>query len=197
MKKNILIVLTLLILLATACSSGQASSAQNQSLSVQTELMVGTLKLKGTDQEVTAQQAAALLPLWEVMKDLNSSDTAAQQEIDALVDQIRGTMTSGQLQAISNMKLSQQDVMAAAQGQALTSGNAQKSSSQSQSSGGGFGGPPPGGGDLGGILAGGGPGTGVSNNSSTAATPQAVNSKQAPDGLIDALIEYLKGKASS
>lgn len=198
MKKKIMIVLLLLTWLMTACSSGQASSAaagKDSSLSVQTELMLGTLKLRGTDQEVTAEQAAQLLPLWEVMKDLNSSDTAAQQEIDALVNQINGTMTSGQMQAISDMKLTQQDVMGAIQGQALNTGETQKSSSQSQNSG-GFGGPP-GGGDMGGILAGGGTGFGSSSSSSQSATPQAMSSNQVPSGLIDTLIDYLKGKASS
>ena len=131
-----------------------------------------------------------------VIESFSSDASPSAQQMAALVDQIKGTMTSGQMQAISDMKLTRQDVMGAVQGQALTTSDAQKSGNQRQSSG-GFGGPPPGGGDMGGIIAGGGPGFGSSVGASQAATPQAAGSDQAPGDLIDALIEYLKGKASS
>ena len=75
------------------------------------ELAVGTLKLDGTSDAITKEQAAALLPLWEVYKEIGTSDTAAQQEIDALTAQIQAAMTEAQLQSISAMKLTQEDVM--------------------------------------------------------------------------------------
>ncbi len=201
MKRNISIILLLTALLMSACNfvtGGTASNSgvQDRSLSEQTELIVGTLKLEGSDQAITSQQASQLLPLWQAMKYLNSSDTAAPQEVDALVDQIKGTLTSKQLQAIADMKLTQQDVSEIEQGQDIASNSQQQnSSSQSQSNGGGFG-PPEG--DLGiGLLGGGTLGTGQSVNSSQTTTVQTGASNQVPSVLIDSLIEFLKKKAES
>ena len=53
------------------------------------EMVVGTFKLEGTDNAVTADQAAKLLPLWQVYKDLSASTSAAQEEVDALAEQIQ------------------------------------------------------------------------------------------------------------
>ncbi|PJH74752.1 MAG: hypothetical protein CO064_10305, partial [Anaerolineae bacterium CG_4_9_14_0_8_um_filter_58_9] len=50
-----------------------------------------------------------LLPLWQEYNELTRSDTAAQAEIDAVVAQIQETMTPQQVQAITDMKLTQQD----------------------------------------------------------------------------------------
>ncbi len=81
-----------------------------------TELAVGTLKLDGTAEAVTAQQASELLPMWEVYKQLVSSDTAAQAEIDGLrAAQIRASMTEAQQQSITAMKLGERDVFAVMQ----------------------------------------------------------------------------------
>ena len=60
---------------------------------------------------MTSDQAAALLPLWQVMRSLLDSDTAASAEIDALTNQIAGLMTESQLSAIQAMGLTQQDMM--------------------------------------------------------------------------------------
>jgi hypothetical protein len=46
------------------------------------------------EDAVTAEQAQELLPLWETLKVLESSDTAATQEKDALIEQIQETMSS-------------------------------------------------------------------------------------------------------
>ena len=105
MKKLILILLTILALTLTACGSASdsteaAASSQTdpsaQALSGPSLLLIGTLKLDGTDQAVTAAQAKELLPLWQVYQSLAESDTAAQVEIDALVKQIEETMTDAQ-----------------------------------------------------------------------------------------------------
>ena len=55
-------------------------------------------------------QAAALVPLWQAYAQLTSSNTAAQAEIDAVVSQIQSTMTPQQVQAITAMKLTRQDL---------------------------------------------------------------------------------------
>jgi hypothetical protein len=74
-----------------------------------TQLVVGTLKLDGTDLAVTPQQAQQLLPLWEAYRTLSTSQTAAPQETAALVTQIQETMTAAQLSGIADMKLTTAD----------------------------------------------------------------------------------------
>jgi hypothetical protein len=80
-------------------------------LPVETQWMLGTLLLEGTDQAVDAQQAAGLLPLWQKWHDLNRSNTAAPADRDALLEQIQSAMTEEQIQAITAMNLTQQDIL--------------------------------------------------------------------------------------
>ena len=48
------------------------------------QVAIGTIKLDGTENAVTAEQAKELLPLWETLQVLEGSDTAATEEKDAL-----------------------------------------------------------------------------------------------------------------
>ena len=119
MRKKTYIVLLLLAMVTAACGSASNSNGTSQNLSRQsgsgsttggelpatTQLIIGTLKLEGTAQAVTAKQANDLLPLWQTMKVLSESDTAAQQEKDALIAQIQETMTDAQLRVITAMQL--------------------------------------------------------------------------------------------
>jgi len=206
--KNLLITTLILCLLTlTACGSasngpqtGPASSSV--SLPVTTQLLAGTMKLDGTEQDVTAEQAAELLPLWQVYGELLTSDAAAQEEIDGLVDQIRETMTEEQMQAISDMSLTQQDVFALMQekGSGVIQ-SAQSSGSQNSS---GFAGPPDGGMPMGAPLdegmAGGMPSgsqTSSGSDSTAARTDQGQAGGGVPSALIEALVEMLKSKAGS
>jgi hypothetical protein len=93
----------------TAVSDGTPSGNTTGELSLPTQLLIGTLKLEGTDLAVDAQQASELLPLWQAYNELMTSQTAAQAEIDAVVAQIQATMTPQQIQAITDLKLTQQD----------------------------------------------------------------------------------------
>ncbi len=110
MKNLTPLFLTLFLLGLTACSASPSSSANPSSTSqngstgelpATTQIALGTFKLDGTANAVTAEQAAELLPLWETLRDLSASDTAAQQEIQALDTQIQETMTDQQRQAIT------------------------------------------------------------------------------------------------
>lgn len=78
--------ITIFTILLTGCSSASVAmvSASN-GLSGATKLALGTLKLEGTSQAVTAAQAAELLTLWEGYKSLSNSNTSSQVELDALV----------------------------------------------------------------------------------------------------------------
>ena len=73
MKK--IMILMVLMLTLTACgaaSNGTQQAApgpQDVSLPIQEQILIGTFKLEGTPQAVTAQQATQLIPLWQVYKD--------------------------------------------------------------------------------------------------------------------------------
>jgi hypothetical protein len=122
MKKTLFFVLITILILSfalAACSkssnpSGSLSSSNGgsgTSLSQVNKLLVGTLKLDGTDNAVTAEEAGQLLPLWQAYRSLSTSQTAAQAEVDGLLKQIENTMTSQQVQAITAMNLSDTDLM--------------------------------------------------------------------------------------
>jgi hypothetical protein len=70
---------------------------------LQTSLIMGSFELEGTENEITSEQATELIPLWQVLKNLLDSDTAAAAEIDAVVNQISDTMTDDQIAYINNM----------------------------------------------------------------------------------------------
>jgi hypothetical protein len=203
-KKIFWTTLVLFALTLTACASstgtpGTASGGGPAAVEMpaQTKLILGTINLEGTDNAITAEQAAELLPMYYVLQDLNDSDTSAQEEIDGLVNQIQETLTAEQVKAIDAMTLSMRDVFA------LTQGNSGGSSSSGTSSttttgGGGAGGPPdmggmPGGGP-GGMPGGGAQSTGTTSTSrGTNAAPAAMDTST-PSALFDAVIELLQKK---
>ncbi len=199
-KKIFWMTLVLLTLTLTACASnsrgsGSAPSGNSSAveLPVQTKLILGTINLEETDYAITAEQAEQLLPMFYVLQDLNESDTAAQEEIDGLVNQIQETLTDDQLQAIDDMSLSMQDMFAIIRG---SSGNSSSSDASSASSGvgGGFGDPP----DMGsgGFPVGGMPGIAPSGTTSTSDDTSAMPSmsNSTPSALFDAVIELLQKK---
>jgi hypothetical protein len=226
MIKKSAFVSLLLALVLTACgaaSSGTqpaASTQQERSLPIQEQILIGTFKLDGTAQAVTAQQAAKLIPLWQVYKDLSGSDTAAQEEIDGLVQQIQDTMTPEQMKAISDMHLTRQDIFTAMQEQGINfDGPGGQNISPEQiatlqarrNSGGGDFAPPDGGFPGGGPGGGGGGGFPGGEPGSQNFTPQQIATAQArranggggggfnriPSGLIDAMIQFLEKRAGS
>jgi hypothetical protein len=213
MKKLFLAILTTLTLILTACGSSQTPQAgpanQDRTLPLATQLIVGTFKLDGTAQAVTAEQAKELLPMWQVYQDLLTSDNAAQEEIDGLVSQIQDTMTAEQTQAITAMNLTQRDIFTLMEERGLGMGGSQRNNSSGGTStgngsnfpGGGF--VPPDGGMPGGGFppdGGGFPGGNQSqrnSSSSQSGTNTTTTRPQMNAGsvLLDTLIELLKQKA--
>lgn len=213
MKKFTFIILTICILTLTACgraaniadpASGPQGDFATGALPATTQLILGTLKLEDTKQTVTAEQAAELLPLWQTMQVLSESDSAADQETEALIAQIQETMTAEQMQAITNMNLTRADMMSIMQEQGMAMGadpSGQSANAQSGNTN-GAGGFRPGGDFPGGAPPGGGPGGGGSGLSpDQIATAQASRQQRSgsvvPPMLINALIKYLQGKAGS
>lgn len=141
MKRTRIILAISVVLSATAlaaCSGTGASSAGPQSatsstaldtsypdaLPVQSQLALGTLQVEGTDNAVTTEQAAQLLPLWQALRGVLSSQNPAQVEIDALLKQIESGMTADQLAAIRDMQLTQASLVEWAQSNGVSLGGA-------------------------------------------------------------------------
>jgi len=188
-------------------------------------LLIGTLKLQGTGNAVNASQAASLVPLWQAYAQLTSSNTAAQTEIDAVISQIQQTMTPAQVQAITAMKLTRQDMFTEMSSLGLTNGGGngtpgfsftpRAGGGTSGAGGGGGGGGFPGGGGGGGFPGGGGgvpggdggpPGAGGAGGTTGAARPtenptqialRAQFANRIPTTLMNALVSYLQKTAGS
>jgi hypothetical protein len=160
-------------------------TSYENALPVRNQLALGTLRLEETDEPITDEQAAALLPLWQALRGTLGSGASAQAEIDALLQQIEGTLSASQLAAITGMELTQSDLQAWAQSQGLSSGSG---------AGTGAGGGLPGGGLPGGGL----PGSGQSLSPEERATRQAEREGGGAGGtsraLIEAVIELVESK---
>jgi hypothetical protein len=207
MKKMLLVSIVISLVLAlTACGSTQNTTAvatASTTLSQEGQFLVGTLKLENTSLAVTSEQANTLLPLWETLESLASSNTAASQEVDAVVSQIESSLSAQQVSGITAMKLTQQDLAALAldtgtsSTTAASNNTAKTSAAQLQAGTGDPGtGNPPGGRDA---------GMGVTSDvqtvsqaqtgtSQAVSTPSAVTTNQVPAAMIKVLVALLQKK---
>jgi hypothetical protein len=126
MKKISVVLFAIMAIILTACATPAGAATQagptqvagvanpnnnnNTPLPLASQLALGTLNLKTTSYAVTAEQATTLLPLWEGLRSLSQSTTFSQIEYDALVKQIQDSMKPEQVQAITDMKLTQADI---------------------------------------------------------------------------------------
>jgi len=123
--------LVILLLLAAACSaetlpevdtdvellapeviteSNQEESQRPQGVE-STNLMMATFQLENTDHAISAEQAEELLPLWKVYQNLVNSDTAAEAEREALINQIAGVMSEEQMAYLDFNEIDPQETM--------------------------------------------------------------------------------------
>jgi hypothetical protein len=91
------------------------SEGYADALPISSQLAIGTLMLEDSENAVTVEQAGELLPSWKMLQALQSSGTAAQAELDAVLNQIQGDMTDKQLAAIKEMKLTAASMLELAQ----------------------------------------------------------------------------------
>jgi hypothetical protein len=128
MSKQLLkwIILLPLLIIFAACSSlqlpGASSPSGNQpqpnatfsfaNQPLESKLAIGTLKLEGTPQAITPEQAKKLLPLWKAVKVMNNSTTTAPTELQGLYKQIEDSMTPEQVTTIKNLNMTGQDFQA-------------------------------------------------------------------------------------
>ena len=221
MKKNIFIILIMIstILLAACGSTGtetdpnsipavQPQNGTTFEMPLSTKLAIGTLKLDETEFAIASDQASDLLPLWQVLLTLTTSDASAQQEINAIVEQIQETLTSEQLQAIEEMSLNNESIFTTMQELGLIQQQVNASGTLQPRGnfpgGGGFpGGGPPGGSPGGGGGQGGFGGEGGQLSLEQIATAQARRAENSGENgfrsrmlvpLIEAVVELLESK---
>ena len=137
MRTTYLKIITMLIVMLAALTACSASKTGNETtgitmpestlsenyddaLPARSQLIVGTLLLEGTDQQVTSEQARDLLPLWQGSSTLQRTGTGAQEEILAVLAQIEDVLTAEQLQAIEQMQLTRTSMQDTAQSFGLT-----------------------------------------------------------------------------
>lgn len=181
-------------------TTGVASTAETlvtlddgfaDALPVSAQLAIGTLLLEGAEDAVTAEQAAELLPSWQMLDALEGSGTAAQAEIDAVISQIQRAMTPQQLTAIKQMELTPTSLRELVQERGFST-RAAGGTRQS----GGF--QAPAGVNPGGAGGPGGPGGGIPG----VGTGQGTNNEEGKsnaliDGFVtDAVIELLTARAA-
>lgn len=238
MKKIITItVLSILALALTACGafagSSQAnpssgSSAANSGSSNSSgpasnngtaptgpsalQLAAGMIKLDGTSNAVTAQQAAQLLPLWQSLQQIETTavpqstpqgtvtpgarfNSAMMQQVGAQIILIQNAMTPAQIQAITDMNLNRQDIFTAFQQAGITMGG--------PGQGGGFG---PNGGTFtppqGTPPAAGTPGSGNGGNGGFGQGGNFNGGRRGfgnfiPLSVVDGMVQFLQKKAGS
>ncbi|MFZ5818340.1 MAG: hypothetical protein ACOYYJ_00425 [Chloroflexota bacterium] len=194
----------------TGTGSAPMDDPSAMELPASMELVLGSFELEGTDQAITAEQAANLLPLWQVYQSLGESDSAAQAEIDALLEQIQETMTPEQMSAIQALQLTREDMRAIMEEQGMAMGggpDAGNTGNTDNRGGGGFG--PPDGGMPPSGMPGGGPGMqpgqgtgGQTLSPEQIATAQAARAQgggfnRVPPALLESLIQFLEEKAGS
>ena len=210
----VLILIPLLVALV-ACSNATttATATETSTLSEEGQLLVGSLDLETTNLAVTAEQAAKLLPLWETLQSLASSGTAATQEVDAVIGQIKNTMTSEQLASITAMNLTKSDLQAAISANGATSAASTSLSTTNSSSvqmppgvasagtndgGAGGGTPPTDMGGSGGMAASVGVNAGTvlqASSTQSASSSASSSANEVPAALINALVQLLQKKA--
>ncbi len=190
---------------SSSSQAGGTPAANNPPTGLQ--LAAGTLKLDGTSNAVTQQEAGKLLPLWQALQQTETQifaatsipngtatpgpriDPAMMQQMATEVSAIEAAMTPAQIQAISAMNLSRQDISAVFQQDGIQMGFGQ---------GGGFGG-------GGGFQGNGGTITPPNGTPRAPGTPGAFQRNGArggfasfiPPTVVDGMVQWLQTKSGS
>lgn len=98
---------------ATSKSVGDTYTSQTLTasypgaLSASSQLMLGILRLEGSDNAITSEQAKALLP---VLQSLQGQSLKAEAERSAVWASVEAQLTPAQIKAIADMRLTQDDL---------------------------------------------------------------------------------------
>ena len=209
MKKSIIFIifLTAMIFLA-ACSGNTETEATEEAAALVEEnasrgnnlnsLMFGMVLLEESETPLTAEQAEELIPLWQLMKSLVTSGTAAQEEIEAVAASIEGVLTETQLDYLETLEVTPESMSVVFESlgiEAFGRGTGEKTGEDGDFT------PPEG------IRPGGGPGGGLSSGEMTEEQQATMEARRAEGGgaggmmmnnpeIFDALIAFLEAKAA-
>lgn len=103
-------------------TSANLDTSYEGALSARNQLALGTLQLDGTANAISAEQAKALLTLWQALRGTTQSGASSPTEMNALLAQIESTLTAEQLATIKAMKLTQTTFQQWAAANGLTTG---------------------------------------------------------------------------
>ena len=84
-------------------------------MTVEQKMGFAILKMEGTPTGLTAQQAKDMLPLWQALKSMETSNTASADEITAIFTQMKDTLTPEQVAAVTKLTWTQEDMTATMQ----------------------------------------------------------------------------------
>lgn len=190
----------------TPASALKLTTTFANAASVEIQALVGIFKLEGTDQAVTREQAQILIPLWSNFQTLSQSqgptgdpagqgqpnaapqaqptvNPETQAQIEKLVEQIQAVLTPQQIQAITELKITQEIAQTVLEAQGVT----EQAGPQ-----GGQGAPPTGGGPGGGEGGGQQPAGGALSTPPAGAAPNSAGFLSA--SWIEALLKMLQAK---
>ncbi|MGB1253573.1 MAG: hypothetical protein ACPG8W_23375 [Candidatus Promineifilaceae bacterium] len=130
MKFKLITTILILILALAACNGDEPAATDGDSegsaavvaessddrlnenyadaLSVQAQLSIGSLQLETSDIAITEAQAETILPLWQALQALGQSETTADAELAAVLNQIQDEMNSEQIAFITDLALTQE-----------------------------------------------------------------------------------------
>jgi hypothetical protein len=181
----------------------ELTATHENAVSIEMQLVLGTIKLEGTELAITKDQAGFLIPLWTNFKTISQSmmpapagpgqdpasstlppnNAETQAQLEELARQIQTIMTPEQLGYIASLQITQDIARTIMQEQGLTMGNPRP----------GDGGQPPQGGMLQGT-----PGAGPDGQFQAPPSDQdRQRSSMIPTELIDQLIQLLQNKTAS
>jgi hypothetical protein len=190
------------------------------------QLILGVMKLEGTDQVITADQASGILALVSSLQTDTTDQTAdddtqnagpgrnmgvivTQEQVDALVQQATALLNNDQITAISAMQITQESMQTIMEELGASMGAPQQEGTPMAEDGqmppqGGPGGDGQGGGPAGGGGAPGGDGQapagdqmGASPDGGTPSPDMQMDGVMIQTQLLEAVITYLQGKTAS
>ncbi|NHZ72158.1 MAG: hypothetical protein GWP17_03625 [Aquificales bacterium] len=100
------------VVAASSEAQVRLDESYNDALPVQSQLAIGILQLENSDSVVDESLAAELLPLWRAVQSLADSETAADAEVTAVLNQIQETMSAEQIAAIAAMQITDESYQA-------------------------------------------------------------------------------------
>jgi hypothetical protein len=170
--------------LQPAALTSALNADYTDAVSVPEQLLTGTFMLADTNLSLTGEQTTQLITLWTSLKDA-TQNSAAQEQVDTILQGIETTMTVDQVKAIADLKITRDSMMAILLDQGVTTDGP-----QGNGNGPGGGTPPDG------TPPAGGPGEGGTppqmNGTPQAGNPPAGRGNFIQPELIDALIQFLQ-----